>query len=47
MKYIQSSTLSIDTKAIFAKLFLNLHIDKDPRQIIQKPDHIRVFNEGG
>lgn len=46
MKYIQSSTLSSDTKAIFAKLFLNLYIDIDPRQIIQKPNHIRVFNEG-
>ena len=43
MKYIQNKNLKTDTKALFAKLLLNIHIDKEPRLIIIKPNLIRVF----
>jgi len=43
MKYMQNENLKTDTKALFAKLLLNIHIDKEPRLIIIKPNLIRVF----
>ena len=43
MKYIQNKNLKTDTKALFSKLLLNIHIDKEPRLIIIKPNLIRVF----
>lgn len=45
LKLIQNIKLKTDTKASFAKLLLNIHIDKEPRLIIVKPNLIRVFYE--
>lgn len=47
LKYLQMNSISLQTKSYFIRLLNNIYIDREPRQLIQKPFLIRVVSTHG
>lgn len=44
--YLSNKCISLETKSYFLRLINNIYIDREPRQIIQKPFLIKVVEVG-